>query len=322
MTKRNQVVQEVAAARHVLIMCKFAEIDGQAFCSGLDRIGGTLLLEDKDARSRIRSTVNLIEGATLRPKGMVNASELFSLRTSPLGYLIEIHHVREATDRRDKIYALLGMSIDKPTCLVPNYQMSWTDLFPHLIKSLLPDSLSVATIDEHETALIKIRGCVIGTVSEVRCEDTWYGQQLVRIFPHQSKPYDGHEHLARLDWSLQATTKRINRGDIGCLLQGTSLPTIVRAHQDYCSIVTIAINADGGIFPPVESWRRNTQFEFLLVWSWQAETQPSTFNDVLKTQGLGSMSCSPLQIPGDLNTAVMLLETKQYYLAILKVLLS
>lgn len=166
-----QVVQEVAAARHVLLMCQFAEIDGQAFCSGLSQMSRSLLLTDQDTRSRIRSTVNLIRGATLRPKGVVNASGQFSLQISSLGYLIEMHYTREATDRRDKIYALLGMSTDKPTGLVPNYELSWKDLFLQLAKSLLPKSLSVTMINENETALIRNRGCVVGTVRCVTHED-------------------------------------------------------------------------------------------------------------------------------------------------------
>ncbi|KAH0431144.1 hypothetical protein CcaCcLH18_07322 [Colletotrichum camelliae] len=317
--RRIWVLQEVAAARHILIMCKFAEIDGQVFCSGLEKMSKNLLLTDEDARSRIRSTVSLMKGATLRPKGVVNAPEQLSLQISPLGYLIEMHHIRDATDRRDKIYALLGMSTNKPTGLVPNYQMSWKDLFPHLVKSILPEYSSVATIDAHETALIKIRGCVIGTVNDVRREDTWYGQQTVTIIPHKSGPHDGDKHFTRLDWSLQATTKRIHSGDIVCLLQGTSLPTIIRAHQDYCSIVTIAVDTGADIISLIESWHRNTKLEFLLDWSWKAETQPSTFNDFLKARGLSSTSCIPLQIPDDLNTALMLLETGQNYSAILKV---
>ncbi|KAH9233960.1 hypothetical protein K456DRAFT_1772342 [Colletotrichum gloeosporioides 23] len=261
---RVWVLQEVAAARHVLVMCKFAEIDGQVFCSGLKQMSTYLHLMDEDARSRILSTNNLIKDATSRPKGVVKVSHQFSLQISSLGRLIELHHVREARDRRDKIYALLGMSTNTPDGLVPNYQMSWTNLFPRLVKSLVPQSLSVTTIDENGTALIKIRGCVIGTVNEVRQVDTWYGQQMVKIIPHKFDPLDEYEHVATLVWSFQATAKRIHRGDTICLLQGTSLPTIIRAHQDYCSIVTIAIDADADILSSTESWRRNTQLEFLL----------------------------------------------------------
>ncbi|KAK1852529.1 het domain protein [Colletotrichum chrysophilum] len=320
--RRIWVVQEVAATRHVLIICKFAEIDGQAFCSGLDRMKESLLLEDEDSRSRIRSTVNLIKDATLRSKVVVNnTSEQFSLQISSLGYLIELHRIQEATDRRDKIYALLGMSTDTPNGMVPDYQMPWKDLFSHLIKSLLPGSLLVTTIDEHQTALFTIPGRVIGVVHSVRNEDTWKDQQLVTIARHESDSQDFDDYLMSwtTDWTLQPTSKRIYRGDIVCLLQGRSLPTIVRAHRDYCSIVAIAVGTEAHMTLIEGPWHNNTEFEFLLTCSWIEEKHPSHIDEFLNARGVNPITCINWQDSDGLNTAVMLLETEQHYSAILKV---
>ncbi|KAF0322536.1 het domain protein [Colletotrichum asianum] len=316
--RRVWVVQEVAAARHVLILCRAAEIDGQAFCSGLNQIGGSLFLPDEDTRCQIRSTVNLIKGATLRSKLVTSTSKRFSLQISSLGYLIELHHGLEATDRRDNIYALLGMSTETPTGLVPDYQISWKDLLPRLVKSLLPESLSVTIIDDDVTALIRIRGCVVGTVTWVENEDTWDGQQLVSVSPRKTDLHNA-PGKRRHEWLLQATSKRIRRGDIICLLQGASLPTIVRAHHDYCSIVAIAVDTNVDMTPITCFWHSNTQFEFLLTWSWKVETHPGHLDDFLIARGLSPTTCITWQTSDDLNTAVMLLETEQYYPAILKV---
>lgn len=121
-----------------------------------------------------------------------------------------------------------------------------------------------------------------------------------------------------LQWPLEATSKSIRQGDIVCLLQGAPLPTIVRAHQDYCSIVAIAVDKNMDMFPDTDNWHANLQFEFLLAWSWKPETHQSNLNNFLTARGLSPRSSVALQIPNDLNAAVMLLETGQCYQALLK----
>jgi len=48
-------------------------------------------------------------------------------------------HTREASDVRDKVYALLGMSSDDPSKagLRPDYELSWRKLFQQLVKFIL-----------------------------------------------------------------------------------------------------------------------------------------------------------------------------------------
>ncbi|KAK4119888.1 HET-domain-containing protein [Parathielavia appendiculata] len=116
--QRIWVLQEVAAARQVLIMCHTAEIDGYTFCSGLN--------------IRFRSVAYLINGAIFRPKYATSRPDRFSLDIRPLGKLMDMYHNREATDCRDKVYALLGMSSDDyiSTGLSPDYdKTSWKELF-------------------------------------------------------------------------------------------------------------------------------------------------------------------------------------------------
>ena len=138
-----QVLQEVAAARHILIKCGSTEVDGFAFCSGLNVLN--LFNElPADLRARILSVTYLIRGAIFRPKYATNQSDNFSLNIRPLGELIEMYHTREATDRLDKVYALLGMSSDNPTVagLFADYNISWKQLFNKLIHFLLPKLVS------------------------------------------------------------------------------------------------------------------------------------------------------------------------------------
>lgn len=121
-----QVLQEVAAARHVLIICGSTVIDGYAFCLGLNRLDHSYKTP-LDLQSLVRSVTYLIRGAIFRPKYASSWSGKVSLEIRPLGELIDMYHTRKATLRHDKVYALLGMCSDDLSAagLSPDYTVSW-----------------------------------------------------------------------------------------------------------------------------------------------------------------------------------------------------
>jgi hypothetical protein len=72
-------------------------------------------------------------------------------------------------------------------------------------------------------------------------------------------------------WTLQPPAKPIRDGDLICLLQGASKPTIIRLRKDYFVIIMIAAS-------PLETrqmeseyikWPRLFARDFLLVWDWE-----------------------------------------------------
>jgi hypothetical protein len=79
-------------------------------------------------------------------------------------------HTRKATDIRDKVYALLGMSSEdlEEAGLRPNYQVLWEELFKDLVKFILGKDISVETSNSTQRAVIKSKGCVLSQVSSVR----------------------------------------------------------------------------------------------------------------------------------------------------------
>lgn len=83
----------------------------------------------------------------------------------------------QASDPLDKVYALLGMSSDNPNKagLQPDYNISWEELFPRLVKFVLGENISVETSSQR--AVIKSKGCILGQVSLVRRDNT----QTVKI---------------------------------------------------------------------------------------------------------------------------------------------
>jgi ankyrin repeat protein len=249
------------------------EIDGYAFCSGL-----TLLKLSYEAcpelHSLIPSVTYLIKGAIFRPKYATSPGRA-SLNIRPLGELIDMYHTREATERHDKVYALLGMSSDDPTAagLSPDYTVPWEQLFERLVKFLLCEEIFVETQYDKEMAIIKSKGCILGQVSSVRSDDT---ENVNVIFTSKNTAWHSGDEV---EWTLQASAKSIQEDDIVCLLQGASKPTIIRLHKDHFAVVVIAatpLNESGSWGRP-ELSKSITHFprEFLLVWDWEKPLEES-----------------------------------------------
>lgn len=78
----------------------------------------------------------------------------------PLGELVDMYHSHEVTEHHDKIFALLGMSSDKPVAagLLPDYKLSWEILFKQLVVFLLGRDVTVETWPGTEMAKIEGKG--------------------------------------------------------------------------------------------------------------------------------------------------------------------
>ncbi|KAL7895311.1 hypothetical protein HDV63DRAFT_360438 [Trichoderma sp. SZMC 28014] len=265
--QRIWVLQEVAAARHVLIMCHAIEIDGDAFCAGL--IALNLALQDPELQSRIRSAIYLIKNAGLRPKHVAGNFDKFSLGRRSLGELVDMYHNRKAKDWRDKIYALLGMSLEIPVGLTPDYNTPWKDLFRKVICSFTGEQASIETWKDKDFAIIKTHGRVIGTVSSASTSDAWSDQQDVgvNIDLEDNNSYREEEHDI---WAMQASAKPIRQGDIICLVSGASKPMILRPCEDYFCVIVIAATPRDLSPQTFFEWPEDSpNRELLLVWDWR-----------------------------------------------------
>ncbi|RSL79400.1 hypothetical protein CEP51_007388 [Fusarium floridanum] len=270
--QRIWVLQEVAAARHVQIKCGHTEIDGFVFCSGLSALD--LSYEAHPGlRPLMRSVAYLIRGAIFRPRCAVSRSGRFSLDICSLGQLVDMYHTRKATERCDKVYALLGMCSDDPSIagLSANYEISWGQLFRQLVNFIFSERVSVDTWDNKEVATIRGNGCVLGEVSSVKRDVDREDIQHVGITWKNVFGYGKPDSR----WTIQASAKSVQVGDAICLLQGASMPTIIRLCNDYWVVVMIAVP------PPddLQAANRDTKsgllqlittfpHDFLLVWDW------------------------------------------------------
>jgi hypothetical protein len=266
-----------------VIVCGFNEIDGWAFCSGVASL--KLTYENYPRlQSLIASVTYLIKGAIFRSKYATNPSRV-SLNIRPLRELVDMYHTHEATHRRDKVFALLGMSSDDDIApgLSPDYKVQWEQLFEKLVKFLLFKEVSVETSDS-EKAVIRSKGCILGLVSSVRSDEK---QNATIISKNAAWCLDDN-----IEWTLQASAKSIREGDIICLLQGASRPTIIRLCKDYFAVVIIAATPlnESRSFEQPERFKSVMHFprDFLLVWDWENHLEDSQDQEEYKALTLNS----------------------------------
>ncbi|RYP10819.1 hypothetical protein DL764_000441 [Monosporascus ibericus] len=179
-----------------------------------------------------------------------------------------------AKEHHDKVYALLGMSSDDPAVagLSADYEVSWRQLFRQLIHFILSKRVSVDTWDDMEIAVIKGKGCILGEVSSVERDTAWEDKQHVGI---TWKDFDVTRAWSSC-WTFQTSAKSVQVGDVVCLLQGASRPTILRLCSDYWAIIIIAVPRTDDLRSTTRhiKWSELLQsmtifpHDFLLVWDW------------------------------------------------------
>lgn len=225
-----------------------------------------------------------------------------------------MYHTHKATDRRDKVYALLGMSSDDPTIagLSANYEISWGQLFPRLVNFFFSEQVSVDTWDDKEMTVFRGMGRVLGQVSSLSARIDREDRQEVCI----TQKHDfGFEEQGSL-WHFQASAKSVQQGDVICLLQGASVPTIIRPCSDYWAVVMIAVPPLNGLQTPSTAHHaepleftetKKSSHDFLLVWDW--DTYPDKLldrEDYEHLMGTLMSKCPKAELEDRLNKVIRL----------------
>src|SRR2546423_3967352 len=273
-------------------MCGSAEIEGYAFCLGLDSLGTAL------EESMIQVTF-LIRETIFRSRVPPRDQDRLSLNICSLGELIDMYHAYKATRLHDKLYALLGMCSDdlKVAGLEPNYDLEWKELMCRLVKFILGDQVSVDTWEDKEMAFIKSKGRILGKISQVE-SNTESGRQRVKaIFKNTSKQ-PGFITDDTAWWTLPKSAISIQEEDFICLLQGTSKPTIIRLRNDHFMIIMIAAAPSDDIQIDDRNVKRpdilkSVSFtqDFSLVWNWELSSDkkldPEKYDNLIYTSNWG-----------------------------------
>lgn len=284
-----------------MVKCGITEIDGYAFGSGLEALK-SLYDDNQSLRGLIPPIANLIRNAVFRPRynSALVQPDGFSLSIRPLAELADLFHTRMATVLLDRVYALLGMSSDDPATvgLSVDYSTSWATVFGKLVTLSLSPQVSVETWDAKEVAVVRGKGRVLGEVCQLEGDTVSW------------RATDEPEGL-RQAFTPPVSAKPIQLGDVICLLQGASRPTIIRLHNDYSSVVRIAAFSINDSDAQNTEWLKHLESiptfpeDFLLVWDWHASRQPAEEYKEFRTgQGLLEQRPQSQQSQQDMDMAV------------------
>jgi tetratricopeptide (TPR) repeat protein len=258
-------------------VCGSAEIDGYGFCLGLKSLE-PFYKTRPDLHNLVRSVTYLIRQANFRPTHGVCWSDMSFLAIRPLGELLDMFHVHEATERHDKVYALLGMSSDAlhAADLFPNYDVPWGQVFQKLIKFLLGKRVSLETWDTKEMAVIKSKGFILGKVSLVVPYSGWGDTHKVEITSKNTSKYLGSIKEWNASLTLHNSAKSIRPGDLVYIPQGAPSPIIIRICKDHFAVTMITTTPPEYVRMQSEHvrWSKLLQsvtispHDFLFVWDW------------------------------------------------------
>ncbi|KAK4167407.1 hypothetical protein QBC43DRAFT_311793 [Cladorrhinum sp. PSN259] len=311
---RIWVLQEVAAARNIVIKCGADEISGYAFSIGLENLAGHRskvtsdpITEEKSksgiVNGLIRSTNRLIQGAGLRPlyEKSDAAFPRHYLNIDPLYRLVDMYRRREATDRRDKIYALLGMSSDDSGAsnLLPDYTVSWKTAIHRFTKRILNfDRVNVDAWDDSDMVLLRGRGCVLATIEKTKYDDS------PEIQWSTNAAVIDKEYRQVISNSILSYCPDKQAGDVIYLLEGTPTIILVRIHMDYLSVrhLVYTVSQKIELVSPSIKWIGVIP----LVWDWGSASDGSQPEYLIDHH---LPRCIQAEIEGDFNKAVRMLNT-------------
>lgn len=302
--RRIWVLQEVAAARHVLVLCGSVSIDGLALCARIDALGkeherGGI----SEMRSKLQFEVNLMKD-TFQRNGLAGlglgnlpiipapTSQRFNLAIAPLVQLLDMYLTRQATDVRDKAYALLGICSDdlRMSGLTPDYSCPIGKFFVLLCQHLFGMAVMVVkTFGDRHVVGMRGPGRVLGAVESVR-HNARLGVYKLDI------GYSLEGLWSRSDIIWHVSVQTVRSGDFFFVVPGARWPMIGRYVDS--SLVIIAAMArcdklDQIDWPGTNAtfwsenmnrqkrWERRQDFwssDLWLLWDWPG-TDPPTHPD-------------------------------------------
>jgi hypothetical protein len=221
------------------------------------------------------------------------SSDAHSLNLFPLPKLLDMFRGHAATDRRDKVYALLGLSTDlRSSELQVDYARSWSALFREVILYIFGPSTTITTWDLHDQAIITGPGYPLGTI-KVNSE-----LNTARVWPPDFLGIDGQRASWKAEFPLPMDYGMIQDGDILCLLEGARQPSVIRRRGKNFNIVLATLGLPSVVtiirgplhnFGPLFTYQKESVHEltweqftrhityfpcqFDLVWDWLLDDQ-------------------------------------------------
>ncbi|KAL1603580.1 hypothetical protein SLS60_005168 [Paraconiothyrium brasiliense] len=298
-----KILQEVTAARNMLLKCGDAEMQTATFLAGLDALKG---IDDWELHSRILAFSRLIKASNFREsfKGQAH------LKIEPLTELIDRFHAHDATDPRDKVYALWGLSSDSDlmTSLQPDYDKSWKELLLILGKVVFGENSSVSASAHRQTMFVRTAGYDIGRVEHIargNGERLWENTQVIEITSTRVSRFSGPDRVWSVSVNIRVPSERLLEDDLVLFLPHASKIIFARPARYYFKVVMAidsrivhVLDSDGGRVKSGHVWWQSWSGdivedtkEFPLLWSWEKDYGQDE-EESLKLMGDQDMSLS------------------------------
>lgn len=293
-------------ARVTSVTCGDAEMPGAMFAQGIDLALCWLRTITKKPWDRPAVLV-LMDSRTQRNLPLLQristlqmSTEIPSFKIAPLGDLLNMFENHKATDKRDKIYALLGLSSDNALTsdLRPDYTISWSALFGRVVSHILGSTAIISVAEGKSQAVVSDFGCALGTV--VDCK----GAKITVESPRFGGGRSHASYIWEATWHVPHGRGRCKSGDILVLLQEARHPCIVRPCREHFDIVLVSLPEPKIIelieLPPArpeafldtldDAWAYlirgvcKTSRKFTLVWDWATQNQDDYASHVARIE--------------------------------------
>ncbi|PQE23015.1 hypothetical protein CJF32_00004414 [Rutstroemia sp. NJR-2017a WRK4] len=275
--------KEVAAAKHVQMVCGTSEIPGYSLCLGIDALGDIYKAQPL-MKTLIYSVGRLIRGGFFRSNTDMVATNRLSLSIYPLGKLLDMYHTHQASLDHDKIYALLAMCSDwddvRKAGIIPSYDIPWEHLMQNVCKYILGEKVVVRTWPGAALSILKSKGTIIGYITKVKQITVTDEEQdviLRLVVPSRSKTA---LRYIKAFWRPQASAHPVRRGDLVCQWEGSSKLAIIRTCENHFSVIAIAVTPPNA-FQRGHGWSDvllrlagTVPVDLVLVWDWMRESDP------------------------------------------------
>lgn len=205
--------------------------------------------------------------------------------------LHELIHSRRATVPRDKMYALLGTHSDDfdTKTLDADYNKSWPEVFRDLVQMTFGSNVDLSMSNSMGITSVRPRTYPIGRIAYIKRNVDKSGWQKLKFELRRPKQcVIKVVFFGTQNGSLRVYPSLSIRGDLVylVLVQGAYNPTLVRLHEDHCSIVSAAMKVPSDIQTHLiyngrerKTWLDWSEFvqritcfpaEILFVWHWES----------------------------------------------------
>ncbi|KAK6829855.1 HET-domain-containing protein [Apiospora arundinis] len=169
---RIWIVQELCVAREILFLCGRETMSWEAFHRFVlsEREGETGTIDHSRSLQRSMVLLSVLNLQVLAPYNLVDLRDKFKTTDTSLGTLLTSCSQAEASDPRDRVFALLGLANDETAKeIIPDYSRSPCSVYCSVIRAMFR-RLS-KTIDRGTAEDAKIRQVVRQCSHDVLSED-------------------------------------------------------------------------------------------------------------------------------------------------------